>query len=77
MCVALSRDVVDAVLLVPNLHHKRVCLMDLGERADPVRGEELVLIEEVLENTCETVFGWNGEQMTELALVKSVEVSNL
>lgn len=53
--VALSWNIVDTVLLAANLHHKRILLVDLGEGADAVGREKLVLVQEVLENTSESL----------------------
>ena len=77
MGVALSRDIVDTVLLPAYLHYKWILLVDLGERANAVGREELLLVKKVLEHAGETLFGWDGQQVTELTLIQSVKVRNL
>ncbi len=54
--IALPGDIVDAVLLPAHLHHKRILLVDLGEGADAVGREELLLIEKILEDAGQTLF---------------------
>jgi hypothetical protein len=77
VCIALSGYVVDTVLLPAHLHHKRILLVDLGEGADAVGREKLLLVEKVLEDAGQTFFGRDGQKMTVLVVIQSVKVSNL
>ena len=51
VCVALSGHIAHTVLLTANLHHEGVLLVNLGERADAIGGEELILVQEVPQHT--------------------------
>ncbi len=52
-------------------------VVDLGQRANTIGGEELVLIQEVLEHTLQTLSIGNGQQMAELPAVQRVQIRDL
>lgn len=59
------------------MHLKGVVIVDLGQGTDPVRREELVLVQHVLEHAQQPLLGGDGQQVEELALVQGLHVRNL